>query len=71
MTSWLSSIRSLKGERERGGYLLLCCLTVTKRVGKINIPLLRFPMILQHFDLEEFQAMHISESYSVDQLQLQ
>lgn len=71
MTRWLSSIRSLKGKRERGGYLLLC-LTVTKRKKKkINIPLLRFPMILQHFDLEEFQAMHISESYSEDQLQLQ
>ena len=28
-------------------------------------------MILRHFDLEESQAMHISESYSEGQLQLQ
>lgn len=70
MTSWLSSIKSLKRERRKGSYLLLC-LTATKMKIIFNIPLLRFPMILQHFDLEEFQAMHIPESYSEGQLQPQ
>ena len=42
-----------------------------KENKNVNIPPLRFPMILRHFDLEESQAMHISESYSEGQLQLQ
>lgn len=70
MTSWLSSIKSLKREREKKSYLFLC-LTATKMKIIFYIPLLSFPMILQHFDLEEFQATHIPESYSEDHLQPQ
>lgn len=70
MTSWLSSIKSLKREKRKGSYLLLC-LTAAKMKIIVNIPLLRFPMILQHFDLEGFQATHTPESYSEGQLQPQ
>lgn len=68
MTSWLSSIKSLKREKEK---LLTFIPRSYQKEKNFNIPLLRFPMILQHFGLEEFQAMHISESYSEDQLRLQ
>jgi hypothetical protein len=69
VTSWLSSIKSLKRKREEINLLLHS--TATKKKVIFNIPLLRFPTILQHFDLKEFQAMHICESNSENYLQLQ
>lgn len=72
MTIWLSSIKLFKKKKTKRKLSIFNATQLPKGKKKVsNLPLLRFPMILQHFHLEEFQAMHRVESNSEIQVQIQ